>query len=501
MEITCPRCQTRHLIDFPATARARPARAPKFRCSHCGHTFAVDPAAPAPETPPAPVEPPRQGGPEIGTNAPPGELIQMLQSNGQIWPVPDMATLHRWILEGRVGRADLASNHGMRWQRIGDRGDLELFFTAADRMREAANRRDVLPFPPPSAREEDEVFVETGEAPPEEAARPGAVSFSTLIPPEPTEVADLPDTTQVHDPGAFARDHDTQEQTIHSVDDLRRGLPPIVPEAPEPTANLRGMRTVRPLDLPRLPTEEPEPTQELKQGRVRPPAPPIAPPDPMFSDLEQGFQSSSPRVAGDVFDDPPPQSSPNRGMWLFIGGIGSLAIAVLIAAVVVVVAKSEPAPAADGKAVVEGAATTPVAVAPVDPAKPQPAKDDAADKAAAEKAAAEKAAAEKAAAEKAAAQPKPPSTGGGGSSATSLVSQGWKAVEAGDMLKAHGLFDRALQKKPGNASALYGRGYANEKMGDTVSAGSDYCEAMANGPDADTSRELNAGLRRVGRGC
>ena len=73
---------------------------------------------------------------------------------------------------------------------------------AAESMRDVANRRDVIPFAagmgdPRPRREEDEVFVETGEAPPEEASRPGAVSFATLIPPDARDFEEAPDTTQL----------------------------------------------------------------------------------------------------------------------------------------------------------------------------------------------------------------------------------------------------------------------------------------------------------------
>jgi hypothetical protein len=136
----------------------------------------------------------------------------------------------------------------------------------------------------------------------------------------------------------------------------------------------------------------------------------------------------------------------------------------------------------------------------------------AAEKAAAEKAAVEKAAAEKAAAEKAAAEKARTrtqrstrttgaSTESAGTSARGLVAQGWQAVEEGDFRKAHGLFDRALQSQT-SSDALYGRGYANEKLGDSVSASDDYCQALARGGlGVDLSREVQAGLRRVGRGC
>ena len=82
-----------------------------------------------------------------------------------------------------------------------------------------------------------------------------------------------------------------------------------------------------------------------------------------------------------------------------------------------------------------------------------------------------------------------------------LVTDAWKAVDAGEYDKAHGLFDRAFEAS-GSATALYGRGYTNEKLGDKVSAADDYCHALAvGGLDVDMTREVEGGLRRVGRAC
>jgi formylglycine-generating enzyme required for sulfatase activity len=81
-----------------------------------------------------------------------------------------------------------------------------------------------------------------------------------------------------------------------------------------------------------------------------------------------------------------------------------------------------------------------------------------------------------------------------------LIGQAWKSIETGEYEKAHSLFDRALQGGP-SVDALYGRGYANEKLGDAESAADDYCQAIASGAAPETSREIEARLRRVGRSC
>jgi uncharacterized caspase-like protein len=90
----------------------------------------------------------------------------------------------------------------------------------------------------------------------------------------------------------------------------------------------------------------------------------------------------------------------------------------------------------------------------------------------------------------------------GGGSARSLNDAGWKAIDKGDLEGAHGFFTRALQKDARAGWALYGRGYANEKLGDKLSAAADYCSARAVATsDADLARELDGGLRRLGKGC
>lgn len=80
------------------------------------------------------MEPPARGGDQLPL-IPSGEMIRLIQQQAQIYEVPDLGTLYRWILEHRLTRQDLFSVHGMRWQAIGDRPDLERFFAAADALK------------------------------------------------------------------------------------------------------------------------------------------------------------------------------------------------------------------------------------------------------------------------------------------------------------------------------------------------------------------------------
>ena len=92
------------------------------------------------------------------------------------------------------------------------------------------------------------------------------------------------------------------------------------------------------------------------------------------------------------------------------------------------------------------------------------------------------------------APPKPPS-------GKTLVKQGWTAVEKGDATKARNLFDQAVQASPGNAEAVYGRGYASMKIGDSDGARRDFCRALSVGADPELTVEIQAGLKRVGGSC
>ena len=86
------------------------------------------------------------------------------------------------------------------------------------------------------------------------------------------------------------------------------------------------------------------------------------------------------------------------------------------------------------------------------------------------------------------------------SSGKALVKQGWNTVEK-DPAKARDMFNRAVQANPGNAEAVYGRGYAAAKLGDSSAARSDLCTAQRLNHDPEMAAEIQAGLRRVGGAC
>lgn len=564
--------------------------------------------------PPAmlPIEPPSRQSPEP-RGALLGEPVEMLRVGGDVYSVPDLATLQRWILEGRANRADMVSQHGMRWTALGDRPDLALFFSAADAVgaRSPTLAPQEAPRPNPAGMmmaEDEEIYVQ--EVPREEDAPttfigtppapeaglsadegptlrevPGALGLpGTVMPilqavhdtleledpptrvdhgdPEPVDelpaemlvpprrFVDNPDELRnaPHAPPFRAEaltlgfqlgpDPDTQEATIEET----RASASFPAPAPPPSLDLEDafMRTGV------LPTSAPEATPPrvvLPDGKVPVTRIPSAPPTP------------APVRERSVLDDDYEEPAPKRQGFGVEAAIGALLVlAVLIAGggyllrnkgpaeegaapASVVTAPKEAAPAAAAPAEAEAPAQAP----PAEGTAPEPADEaavpadaevtDAEAKAAEAKVAEAKAAEAKAAKEaqaradaeakaatkaaereKAAAKPPaeprvasatPKATDPGkGGTAKQLAEQGWKAMDKGDVEGAHGLFSRALQKNGGSADALYGRGYANEKLGDKVSARADYCAALDHvGTNTELSRELTGSLRRLGVGC
>lgn len=521
-----------------------------------------------------------------------------------MYSVPDLATLQRWILEGRVSLADKVSLHGMRWTPVSDRPDLAIFFTAAHALSAPRASPTISPLPSPipaqpgglPMADDEEIYVrdlpsaEPGalEAPALEpvadvvgalaaferydertVANANAVGpldelpAEMLIPPRHLRATDDPDTLlELPIRPAFqmeARslgfqmgpDPDTQEASIEETQQIDVELPPpepLVPVMPPPRADL---------------------ADDFMLTGILPSASPTLTPPPIDFGSGRTPLTVAPRSPPSALDDEPDFDSPPARSWgpeWFIGG--ALGLAALLAVGSWLFSGEEPLAEAGDAPVVAEAAEAPAAApevpegppteaAPIEPEQleaeiaadqagaPAPPTADAAAQAgidaqvkadmaraqatarAEAEAAAQEAAAKDAVARSAAAKakaeadaaaklklaatpkaapspkveapPKPPSSGG---SAKSLADQGWKAMDKGDTEGAHGFFARALQKDPSSAWALYGRGYANEKLGDKVSAKADYCSATANaGSDTELTRELAGGLRRVGGGC
>jgi serine/threonine protein kinase len=74
------------------------------------------------------------------------------------------------------------------------------------------------------------------------------------------------------------------------------------------------------------------------------------------------------------------------------------------------------------------------------------------------------------------------------------------ALEAGDYATAHRLFSQAIEMRSG-AEALYGRGYASERLGHPVAAAADYCQALQWQPSAEMRSAIKKRLRELQQTC
>lgn len=168
VNIQCENCAAEHDLDPPAwvLSSGRPFR---FRCSVCGHSQMASPPTtiglPDDAPTPGPVKQREASAPSAaeGTpvqasttddeaaptpmpvSAPPSETSEggteaqgvFLKQDGKVYLVKDWATLQRWIMERRVGREDLVSDGGVRWEPIGSRAELGSFFAAVEQLEAA----------------------------------------------------------------------------------------------------------------------------------------------------------------------------------------------------------------------------------------------------------------------------------------------------------------------------------------------------------------------------
>ncbi len=537
MDVVCPKCSSTHRAEPPSSLRARGAV--RFRCTHCGNVFKVE--FPALGTTIVPPEPPTT--PLPGPSAPPSAVFTV-RAAGEVYPPTDLATLHRWILESRVKPEDELSVDGDRWERAGDRPELILFFNAADRLHAPlVYGLPSMSLPPPpnglspptisvppryapppelddlggpereGAAEderppEDERPADDGWEPevdaveerwPDETAPAVAKPEPAPLPPAPVEAPLPPDPVSEELPMVTA-DPDTQEETLVSILQERTEE---IRKAPVPVRRDYSQRSLPPgaASMP-----------GASNGVAAHPVSPVAHADEHSSEFD--FPE------GSALDDEEPPPNDNRTM-----GILALMVAVLILGVVVAVgwrvmsadepeevpktetvAKPEPPPepvvVREPDPVVPD---VPLDVLPVvDPVPPdEPIRPEPPVAVAPEPVVVPVARPEPPAAKPPPVQ-KPPTTTttAAPSTASEAAKQGWALVNKGKLEEAFDAFSKGLQKSPGNAQLLHGRGYANEKLGDDISAAADYCDAMkSKSVSDDTRQELQSGMRRLNRTC
>jgi hypothetical protein len=278
--------------------------------------------------------------------------------------------------------------------------------------------------------------------------------------------------------------------------------------------------------VPRPPEPEPEPEHGQNAAQTSSPPPPRDE-APEHGDLE--FPTPPPTVYTDNDDEFIAEWQSRRSAVPMIAG-GALTLVVLAALVWFLFLRPQQptTPAASAPPVPEApaapAAEEPAQAAPAaeEPAAEQPAAEQpAAEQPAAEQPAAEepakaavepaaepaKAAAEpakaaptpaepaKAAAEPAKATP-PPAASSSSTSVSTLIDRAWGAVDRGSVSQAATEFQAALAKDSANAVANYGYGYVLLQQGQTGSATTYLCRALANaGGDVETRRDVEGLLR------
>src|SRR3954465_8637897 len=120
MDVRCDRCQTEYELEDDSVAE----RGASVQCTTCGHTFVV--SRRKQETTPTP-------GPTTEMAAPAWVLTT---EEGKTHRFRDPATLQKWIVERRVGRADRVTPPGASARRPGamdERGALLGLVDQADR--------------------------------------------------------------------------------------------------------------------------------------------------------------------------------------------------------------------------------------------------------------------------------------------------------------------------------------------------------------------------------
>lgn len=571
------------------------------------------------------LEPSPRGGDNLPL-VPMGEAIRLIQQQAQIFEVPDMGTLYRWILEHRVSRTDLFSVHGMRWQAVGDRPDLERFFAAAEALKgrpqpsvsrwdnmdvvpmeetpstvehllhaprsalpEPKSQSGIVPLepidrasnsgvrverapaggmfgPPPTPQrrspiEEQAVEIEMDSASehgvtPQPSGQFGlSVATGAAAPAKPPEsrrvdiFADMPDfgdtsSSFAMDPASSAGEMDDNRQEMSfdlgfpdsgdsnsvvaadsassagiemedthdasfsgermfdtpvSTDSLQpvgKARPPVIQLRPP-----RRRRDEQDEETMEAPSSADMKTAADPRGEAArtPPAP-----DPVFGPTPRvSITPNTPSPRRELEEEPeePPRTTP---IWVWGVAMGSVLFITVLAVFAWSTLNPKPEPTKVDKVEVKTpdlpteavppapTEPTPVAPSPVaptpEPSAPKPAPEIPKPKPVTPVSSPTNP------------PPPPKPTTPPPTSGKALVKQGWAMVEK-DPAKARDLFGRAVQANPGNAEAVYGRGYAAAKMGDSAGARSDLCQAQRLNTDPELGAEIQAGLRRVGGAC
>lgn len=149
MDVGCPKCRAEYELD---DARV-PDDGVTVKCTNCGHIFRVK------RKPPTVTPALRSGVSGPLPPAPPSREWKIRQPGGNVYACRELTALQKWIVEGKVTRADEISLTGDTWKRLGDIPELASFFQVFE---EAKRARAI---PPPAPTPSGQAIVQTWREP------------------------------------------------------------------------------------------------------------------------------------------------------------------------------------------------------------------------------------------------------------------------------------------------------------------------------------------------
>lgn len=519
MRTHCGYCNTEYDVDLPAGGGSA-----SFRCVSCGRLVEVAGRSVAPT-------------PALPTEAPPVRVAEaaelLIKQDGQVYRVPDFATVQRWIVERRLLREDLVSADGITWDSLGTRAELAVFFSLVE-LVEGIEPPAAPPPPalPPAPREPtgDEVSVDR----PITDVRGGLTS-----PPPP--VADFDDEAEEEALPAESPSAPGEDEALVGDSDEDEPFEAAAAEEPPSEAGTElGRDTLSDTVVP----------ERWSDAGDRPSdtGPPTAIPFDDFPAQRAGWSDLDTDYGGPTAEPPEPPAQPVQGsgrtpapeyaprprptaVWPWVvGGVVLILLSLWFvreltvqrAAPVATPAAAQPVPAA---------ASAPVDVAPPPPelgaVPPPPGGEVVAGPDAAEAAPLVAEIAEPAVAElEPSAEDRGPGPAPGpadaqlepeavpeaapeaapepavGVTAATFSAAGWKAINAGEYGQARVEFVEAVALAPQDPDAHYGLAYAADRQGDQATAVRHYCQALAFGrADVELTRDVEALVRKIGAAC
>jgi len=551
MLIVCDNCGAEYEVEVGDDLGSQPGRGLRFRCSACGHTFSIsDDSARSGE------RSSEHGAQAAPVEAPPQML---LKQEGKVYQVEDVATLQRWIVERRVLREDMLSIGGLKWEPVGSRRELQVFF----HLIEHAERGEGAEGAGPPLSEGEPGLAMRGAAPWERGQDDGAARHDATISNLPFDAPESDLDEVEHDEGtdaglplpdlvvrASTRSDEAVDQALLAAPDPghlpRHIVPNLAPggRAVTDAAQSMGPAVMPPLvdeaelqtvEIPRRPTGDlpqdmlfPEETEEV----ARPPAPVGTWEEPL--PRRQGVPpwawalglavillgvlwvawKQNPRSA--PTDGPAPASVGASSTGASSTGASSTGATALSAsgAARTVPARTVPAAAPSTAAPSTAAPSTaaPSTAAPAVAAGVPANRTASTGSASTEAPPASSAAASLtpgASTSRTSTQPEAAATPGStdaatprstGVSAARRVDQGWSAMEKGRYSDAKRIFEGVLAEQPGSTDARFGRAYASEKLGSRDAAVRDYCTVAAAG-SGEAQSEAQGRLRALSATC